>query len=220
MKKVIAFSLWGDDPKYCIGAIKNANLSNEIYDGWISRFYCGESVPQDIIDNIIEIKNTEVIKMNENGNWNSMFWRFLPASESNIEVMLSRDCDSRLNLREKSAVDEWMKSYYSFHIMRDHPYHGTEILGGMWGVKFPKLRKMKKMIDEYAKGNFWQVDQNFLREKIYPLIVNDCLVHDEFFKYNKNARPFPIKREGQQFVGESFDENDKPNYQHRSMIKN
>jgi hypothetical protein len=219
MKKIIAFSLWGDNPKYTIGAIKNANLTNEIYSGWTSRFYCGQSTPEEIINQLKNIDNCEVAMMNEDGNWTGMFWRFLPAGESDVDVMLSRDCDSRLNLREKAAVDEFMKSYKTFHIMRDHPWHTTEILGGMWGVKYPTLRKMKGMIDEYIKGDFWQVDQNFLRTKIYPLVVKDSLVHDEFFRYNTNARPFPIKREGQQFVGEAFDENDVPNFQHRSMIK-
>ena len=219
MKKLIAFSLWGDNPKYCIGAIKNAHLTNEIYSGWTSRFYCGKSVTEDVLNQLREVDNCEVILMEEDGNWAGMFWRFLPASESDVEVMLSRDCDSRLNLREKSAVDEWLKSYYSFHIIRDHPWHGTEILGGMWGVKYPKLKKMRRLIEEYTKGDFWQVDQNFLREKIYPLIVNDSLTHDEFFQYSRNARKIPLKREGQQFVGECFDENDIPNLQHRSMIK-
>lgn len=218
MKKIISFCLWGDNPKYTIGAIKNANLTNEIYNGWFSRFYCSESVPSNIIKELKNIKNTEVI-MTLNEGWICMFNRFLPASEGDVEVMLSRDCDSRLNLREKSAVDEWMKSYYSFHIIRDHPWHGTEILGGMWGVKYPKLKKMRRLIEEYTKGDFWQVDQNFLREKIYPLIVNDSLTHDEFFQYSRNARKIPLKREGQEFVGECFDENDIPNLQHRSMIK-
>ena len=220
MKKIISFCLWGDNPKYTIGAIKNANLTNEIYSGWTSRFYCGKSVPENILSQLKEIDNCEVVLMDENGDWSGMFWRFFPASEPDVIAMLSRDCDSRLNLREKCAVDEWMKSYKSFHIMRDHPWHGTEILGGMWGVKYPKLRKMKKMIEDYTKGDFWQVDQNFLKEKIYSLIVTDCAVHDEFFNYNKNHRPFPTKREGQQFVGESFDENDTPNLQHRNMLKN
>ena len=219
MKKIIAFSLWGNNPKYTIGAIKNANLTNEIYNGWISRFYCGKSVPEDIINQLKSINNCEVIIMEEEGDWSGMFWRFLPASERDVEVMLSRDCDSRLNLREKAAVDEWMKSYKTFHIMRDHPWHGTQILGGMWGVKYPKLKRMKEMIEEYKKGDFWQVDQNFLKEKIYSLIVNDCMVHDEFFNYNSHTKQFPIKRESQQFVGESFDENDNPNMEHRSMIK-
>jgi hypothetical protein len=156
MKKIIAFSLWGNNPKYTIGAVKNANLTNEIYNGWISRFYCGKSVPEDILNQLKSIYNCEVIVMDEEGDWSGMFWRFLPASESDVEVMLSRDCDSRLNLREKTAVDEWMKSYKSFHIMRDHPWHGTQILGGMWGVKYPKLKRMKNMIYDYKKSHFWQ----------------------------------------------------------------
>ena len=41
--------------------------------------------------------------------------------------MLSRDCDSRLNKREKLAVDELLKSDKNFHIMRDHPWHNTEM---------------------------------------------------------------------------------------------
>lgn len=216
---MIAFSLWGDNPKYCIGAIKNAILTNEIYSGWISRFYCGRSVPINILDQLRLINNCEVVLMNEYGNWLATFWRFLPASDSDTEIMLSRDCDSRLNLREKAAVDEWMKSYESFHIMRDHPLHCAKILGGIFGVKYPKLKKMKNMIDDYKANNCWGVDQEFLTKRIYPLIVNDCMVHDEYFNYNLNAKQFPIKRENQQFVGEIFDENDNPNLQHRDMIK-
>lgn len=219
MKKIISFSLWGDDPKYCIGAIKNAKLTNQIYPGWISRFYCGKSVPTNIIEQLRVIQNCEVLIMNELGNWSGMFWRFLAASDSDVEVMISRDCDSRLNLREKSAVDQWIKSSNTFHIMRDHPWHTTIILGGMWGVKYPKLSNMKNLIDEYPKGEFWQIDQNFLREIIHPIVENDCMVHDEFFTINPNRISFTFNRNGQEFVGESFDSNDNPNLQHRSMIK-
>ena len=35
--------------------------------------------------------------------------------------------------REKDAVNAWLVSNRTFHVMRDHPDHGTEILGGMWG---------------------------------------------------------------------------------------
>jgi len=31
MKKVVSFSLWGDNPIYNIGAIRNAELAKEIY---------------------------------------------------------------------------------------------------------------------------------------------------------------------------------------------
>ncbi len=217
MKKIIAFSLWGDNPKYTIGAIKNANLASQIYPDWTCRFYVGKSVPKEIIFYLKKVKNTEIVEMEESGDWTGMFWRFYPASEDDVEVLISRDTDSRLNFREKIAVDEWLKSDKQFHIMRDHPYHSSHlILGGMWGVKNPFLNEMKKEIDSYKKNSFWQVDQNFLTEIIFPKIKDNCLVHDAF---NSNF-PFPEARKKLEFVGEPFDENDVPcDYGHLEMLK-
>jgi hypothetical protein len=217
--KLITFSLWGNNAKYTVGAIRNADLTKKIYPGWISRFYCGTTVPKDIIKYLENKECCEVVMMNEPGDWRGMFWRFYPASEDNVDVMISRDTDSRINMREKLAVDEWLKSNKSFHIMRDHPWHGTPILGGMWGVRGNILKDMKDMIDKYIKGDFWQVDQNFLKEYVYNIIKDDCFVHDSFHSYEDFKKPFPNKRNGQEFVGEAFDEYEKPNMQHRNMLK-
>jgi len=204
MKKIISFSLWGENPIYNIGAIKNAELAKKIYPGWICRYYLGKSVPLTIIQELKKFDNTEIFVMNEIGDWSGMFWRFYPASESDVGIMISRDTDSRLNIREKAAVDEWLESNKDFHIMRDHPYHATEILGGMWGVRNQLLSNMRQMIYEYIKGDFWQVDQNFLKEKVYPLIKENTLIHDEFFE----KKPFPHLRASYEFIGQAFDEKD------------
>jgi hypothetical protein len=205
MKKVISFSLWGDNPKYTIGALRNAELSLSIYPDWVCRFYCGKSVPKNIITQLETYKNVEVVEMNEDGDWTGMFWRFYACEDS--DVMISRDTDSRLSFREKSAVDEWLESNKDFHIMRDHPYHTTEILGGMWGCRNGILSNIKNIINEYNKGNFWQVDQNFLKEKIYPIIKNNSFVHDSFFKVEQDRKNFPSERFNKEFVGDVFDEN-------------
>ena len=204
MKKIISFSLWGTNPIYNIGAIKNSELAKTIYPDWVCRYYVGKSVPTEIIEKLNSFDNTEIILMDTDGDWTGMFWRFYPSSEDDVDVVIVRDCDSRLNEREKNAVDEWLESDKGFHIMRDHPYHGTKILGGMWGSKKGTITEMKPLIDEYVKGNFWQVDQFFLRDIIYPLIKNNCTVHDEFF----DNKPFPSKRERNRFVGQAFNEND------------
>ena len=204
MKKIISFSLWGSNPVYTIGAVRNAELAKEIYPDWICRFYIGKSVPIEIIDSLVKKNNTEVFIMNEDGDWTGMFWRFYPASEPDVEVMISRDTDSRLDLREREAVDEWLASDKDFHIMRDHPYHATEILGGMWGVRGDLLSDMKRLILDYTKGDFWQVDQNFLKEIVYPRITNNTCVHDEFFQ----KMPFPNPRNPKHFVGQAYDAND------------
>jgi hypothetical protein len=208
MTKVIAFSLWGKNPKYTIGAIRNAELSKDIYPGWICRFYTGDDVSEDTENQLLD-NGAEVCRM-DGSDWNGMFWRFFAAHSSHI--MISRDTDSRLGLREKAAVDEWLASDKDFHIMRDHPYHQTEILGGMWGVRGGLLSGIKDMIANYNAreyNNKYQVDQNFLREIIYPLVKDRAMVHDEYFQ----RMPFPTQRkDAQDFVGQVYDENEVPQF--------
>lgn len=204
--KVIAFSLWGDNPIYTIGAIRNADLAEKIYPGWVCRYYIGASTPLQVLDELESKNNTQVIRMTEAGNWTGMFWRFDAASDPTVSVMVSRDTDSRLNAREKAAVDDWLSSGKGFHIMRDHPHHKAAILGGMWGARNGVLRQMNDLLEMHQKMDSWQVDQLFLRDVIYPLVKDNALVHDEFFA----RKPFPTKRIGKYFVGQAFDQKDEP----------
>ena len=196
MTKIIAFSLWGEDPKYTIGAVRNAELAKDIYPGWTCRFYTGDDVSEDIENQLVD-NGAEVCRM-DGSSWNGMFWRFF-AADSN-DIMISRDTDSRIGTRERAAVYQWLSSDKDFHIMRDHQYHATEILGGMWGVRNGTLIGIKDMIANYDAGmsdDKYQVDQNFLREVIYPLVKNKAMVHDSYFQ----ASPFPQKRlNAQDFV--------------------
>lgn len=213
MIKVISFSLWGTDPKYTIGAIRNAELAKEIYPGWMCRFYVGEDVTDDIIERLVNLQ-AEVVRM-DGADWNGMFWRFLAAADS--DVMISRDTDSRLSIREKAAVDEWLASDRVFHIMRDHPYHATEILGGMWGCCNGVLRNIKSLVEEYETGEFdnkYQVDQNFLKEVIYPLVINKSMSHDPYFtKKDKYNKVFPTARlHPGDFVGQVYNHLEQPQF--------
>ena len=206
MKKIISFSLWGSDVKYTIGAVRNSELVEDIYPGWICRFYVGDDVPNDIIEKLES--NSEVVRMRgEKCDWTSTYWRFLPSGEEDVEVMISRDTDSRLNIREKNAVDEWLKSDKSFHIMRDHPWHRIEILAGMWGAKVGTLSNIKELMDNYNKPLDKQSDQTFLRSVVYPKIKDSLMVHDEVTIYRQldDCLNFPTPRIDYEFVGDVFD---------------
>ena len=213
-KKIIAYSLWGDSHKYNVGAIRNAELAQTIYPDWISRFYVSDCVPQSTIQALRGIPNTEIVEKGP-GDWDGMFWRFEPASESDVYAMISRDTDSRLSWREKHAVDAWLESDKDFHIMRDHPWHGTAILGGMWGVRNGLLSDLKDLMNSYKKGNYWQVDQNFLRELVLPRVQHTVLTHDPFFEH----KPFPTERENLEFVGEVFDEYENNTPEHTVIME-
>lgn len=211
MKKIISFSLWGTNPKYTIGAIRNAELASEIYPDWICRYYIGQSTPQEIINQLKSKNNVEVIIMEEEGDWTGMFWRFQPISDKDTEIMISRDCDSRLSMREKYCVDEFIKSDKMFHTILDHPWHNG-IMGGMWGAKQGILHDMSILMNEWPKGNYWQTDQQFLNNIISPVIKDTTLTHSIHLKN------FPTKRDKDfRFVGEVFDASDT-RYEHWCVL--
>jgi hypothetical protein len=95
-----------------------------------------------------------------------MFWRFIPAFMEKDIIMIVRDTDSRLNMREKLAVDEWLNTESDFHIMRDHIWHGTRILGGMWGVRNNLLLGLEKEFLTYQRVNQKGNDQKFLQDTL------------------------------------------------------
>jgi len=192
--KAICFSLWGTAPRYTIGAIENLKLARAIYPGWVCRFYVGDTTPLCITD---QLKGAEIIRMSGKPcDWTSTYWRFLAASDAAVDVMISRDCDSRLNLREKSAVEEWLKSDKDFHIMRDDVQgHWWKIMAGMWGVRNGLLSDMDELIENYKQPIGKNSDQRFLATVIYPRIRHSLMVHDEKteLRHLDPSRPFPVK---------------------------
>lgn len=203
MKKIISFSLWGEDPKYTVGAIRNAELAPKIYPGWTCRYYVGASTPVPIVAQLETFDHVEVVEMKERGDWRGMFWRFTPASEEDVEIMISRDTDCRLNLREKAAVDAWVESDKEFHIMRDHPWHGYPVLGGMWGAKKGCVPHLNDWINNFSQRDAYGIDYKFFAEIVLPRLDPErVMIHDEFF----TGSPFPTPRNDDEFVGEVIDE--------------
>ncbi len=68
-----------------------------------------------------------------------MLWRFAPMADPLVQEFHSRDLDSTVSQREVDAVNDWIETKYSFHIMRDNPYHRATILGGMFGIKLTSI---------------------------------------------------------------------------------
>ena len=79
--KLITFSLWGQDPKYTHGALRNAELAKEIYPGWKCRFYLGASVPKHIENALRTHDHVEVVNKPDWGDWRGMFLSLIHISE-------------------------------------------------------------------------------------------------------------------------------------------
>jgi len=176
-KKIISYSLWGNTPMYTIGAIRNAELAETIYPGWICRFYVGDDVEEDIVNKLKSFDNTEVIIMEDTiPDWQKTIWRFNAITNEGVDFVILRDTDSRLTTREYNAVIEWINSGKYFHIMRDHPYHTEAILAGMWGCK-PK--ELMDRINEEIYSKFDEEASNFSK------VVGDWLISQDVNIKNK-----------------------------------
>ena len=209
--KYISYSLWGDNPIYNVGIIENAKQAKEIYPDWKMVVYYDNTTPLETIIDLIAL-DVECVNITSLGIY-GMFWRFLAADKPDCEYAVFRDADSRLSVREKAAVDEWISSGKTLHVMRDHPGHGIPygndrlgILGGMWGIKGNVIPLTQSILNfkksrEMNYGN----DQTFLK-MIYSVFENDRCTHDEFFE----KKPFPIKRENGRFIGERMTIDNKP----------
>ena len=222
MKNLIAYSLWGEHPMYWIGALKNIEQAKKYFPGWICRFYIDKDCKQELI-NTIKGDNVEVILVDSKDSFHGMFWRFWASEDNDVNIFLSRDCDSRFSIREINAINEWLKSDKDFHIMRDHPYHTVPILGGMWGCRNGIMRKinLSKFIENWGKYERKGIDQDFLGEIVYPLVKNNTLEHSEFnLNFGVQTRRFPTERINYEFVGDVYDENDLRHPEYWKIIKN
>jgi hypothetical protein len=203
---IISFSLYGADPLYCEGALSNAILANEVYPGWRCRFYVDDRVPEKYTKEL-ENMQCEVIPVRKTlGPLYGRFWRFWVASDPNVDRFIVRDVDSRLNTREKAAVDTWIQSKKSYHIMRDCFYHKKRVLSGMWGAVGGVLPNIADLIDEWGQYDRAGQNDQFMSEVVYPLMKNDYICHDSMGHF-EDATPFPphAHLNGTSYVGEIVD---------------
>jgi protein O-GlcNAc transferase len=207
-KRIISFSLWGQEPRYTTGAIRNAALALRYYPGWVCRFTVGSTVPAFVIREL-EGLGSQVIQRDEPGDWAGLFWRYA-AVRPEDEVVVFRDTDGRPGEREQAAVAAWLASGHIFHIMRDHPQHRMPILGGMWGVRVDKLPDRGAFLRDLPVVARYNADQLLLARAVYPRTLGSRLVHDEFFDYESDSQPFPTPRREFEFVGEIFTAADEP----------
>ena len=202
--RLISMSLYGEDPTYLEGAVINARLLPDIYPGWKLRVYCERGIDT---GKLVEF-GSEVVRMPRSRRHAGMFWRFLPAWEMGVEFVIFRDADSRLNVREAAAVEEWVQSSRIAHCMHDHPHHVCmPIMGGMWGIRAghlpPELLAMLRK--RMGLPQHRVEDMKWLRDHVYPLIRFSVLRHTFERLERWGGVPFPEHPPFEGFVGEKID---------------
>jgi hypothetical protein len=187
LRKVVSFSLYGNVQKYIQGLYENGKQINKIYpDFWIY-VYLGNDFDKSVLDGKFDdIKNLLFIETGRSGH-EVMSYRFFSIDGDEVGISFSRDLDSIINLRDQYCINEFIKSDKKFQIIRDCESHRTEILGGMWGIKKGLLNfKIEDKFNLFKKeSNLFRYgsDQTFLSKYIYPIVVANAVIFDEYFKF-------------------------------------
>lgn len=202
MTNYISFSLYGTKCLYSCGAVENARIASSIYPNWKVVVYVGKSVNKSTID-LLKALGAVTILQPEEETPSAMFWRFQAVNIPDAERVIFRDADSRISAREASAVTEWISSGKSLHIIRDHPWHSKNIMGGMWGVQGSRALEIVSdhlQQNTYSSGKYGD-DQDFISSEIYPDFLGDRLAHDSFYRFTENTRSLGPRKSGE-FIGE------------------
>jgi Tetratricopeptide repeat len=189
---VIAFSLWGNSSRYLRGAVRNLQEAPFVYPGWVCRFYVDETVPAEFVNLAIELGAQVIVQAANQSVRQRLSWRFSVANDPTVRRFLVRDADAVISVREAQAVAEWLESDCWFHVMRDYWTHTDLVLAGMWGGRSGLLPELAPLVVSYQSGKLEtpNIDQWFLRDRVWPIMRSSTLIHDRCFRV-LGARAWP-----------------------------
>ena len=165
---------------------ENIKLIETHYPDWYVYIYWHD-LKDDVVDKLGKAWDHVVLRESKFTGPMAMFDRFMPIDDSDVDIMIVRDADSRIHERDQWAINQFIADpNKKFHIIRDHAWHNCQILGGLWGIKKGCLQfSITNRIMEYSKIalNVKSVDQTFLRLYIYPNIKGNALIHSSLKSY-------------------------------------
>jgi len=206
--RVFSFCLYGDRDKYCLGMIENLKIIAEHFPDWFVFIYYAPDVPPHIISRLQEFSRVLLKPTGVLGPIN-MIHRFFAIDEDAVDVMIVRDADSRIHARDRWSICAWIDNSKKAHIIRDHPYHTTAIMGGMWGLKKGLLsQSMRSLFESYRNRhkNAHGEDQYFLARVVYPLIYRDTLFHACVRMHPAEILvPIPFSVQNGEFIGQAVE---------------
>lgn len=168
--KVFSFCLYGTDRNYYDGLLENIKIIKQYYPDYEIFVYKG------ICPDGWDLEDVNVIYTKRNGAINALY-RYLPLEFADVGFV--RDSDSRITERDRWCIDEFLKSEFNYHIIRDHVWHMSKIMAGTFGWKKP-LNVTFNLENDVGYGH----DEHVLGDVVYPKIMKEALVHTNTFAFH------------------------------------
>jgi len=183
-KVCFSYCLYGKfNPKYYYGLINNVKFIQSRFPKALIHLWFGSDVDESYL-NEISMNNVTIKKLDISGH-ELMTQRFLSIDEPNIDIVFSRDADSMISEREIIIINEFIKSPFLLHTIRDHCGQFVPIMGGLFGIKKKLLKIYNLKIEDiikkiknlnYINFNSYNSDQELLKY-LYINYRNFFMVH-------------------------------------------
>jgi GR25 family glycosyltransferase involved in LPS biosynthesis len=139
------------------------------------------------------------------------------------EIYFSRDADSRITKRDIWCIEQFVKSDKTMHIIRDHFYHVSKVMAGMFAIRKTGMQ-VDTMLAEWrqktANHPDYGSDEHFLDNHVYPLFKHDCLVHSNIVGYEgEHVETIDCPQTDDfDFIGNVIDANGNPQFAYSPYI--
>lgn len=203
MKKIISLSSYGTNPRYVVGMHRQHELAKVFYPNWEFRAYVDDA-------SRYNLPGATIIEVTDGSH--GVFWRFEPFFEDENNIVIVRDADDRISLRECAAVREWIASEKKFHALRDHEAHFQfPLMAGTLGCKGKLPEHLREVMLNFSREtSYYTNDQVFLRDYVWPLVEKEAMMHslnEGWFAETRKRLKNPFA-----FCGNGYDEFDMPIY--------
>lgn len=218
MVNIFSYCIYGANPKYVEGIIKNLEQIRDHYPTFHTWIVVGNDVPPEYIEKYKSFPNVKLTHFPLTGG-RLMTYRFFPIDDQSVECMIVRDADSRITERDRECIKRFLESEHTVYTIRDHFYHKCPIMGGQWGIKRTPLYNQFQFELEYhvVKDSLtkdcgvdaYDTDQYFTRHYIYPKYGSSMIaftsVTYEFSQIETIEEITPPRKDDTDFCGNVFE---------------
>ena len=192
-ENVIAYSLWGTEPRYLTALLENVGILPHLFPAWSMRVYYDTTADHNFVTDLGRrgVQLRQMILPPGQPEQRRLLWRMEALSDPSVKRFLIRDADALLTVKERVAVDGWLNSDRYFHAMRDWYTHTDLIPAGLWGGVGGILPPPG---DLFRASTFWRIgnqhiDQDILSATVWPSIRRSLLIHDSIFTSAVDSAP-------------------------------
>lgn len=186
-RRVLSYCVFGTQDKYCLGMVKNLEQIKVLFPSYEIWIGIGNDVPQNYIDIYKSYSNVKLTHFNCNKGRLTAY-RLFPIDDPTIEIVFTRDADSRFSDRDIWCMNQFINSDYKIFTIRDHIFQTSKLQLGQTGFRNLGNLNVRAQYMAFLKTigtdiDYYYNDQQFANDYIYDKFHNNIVAFTPYAKY-------------------------------------